>query len=773
MHFQEKIPTPGVPVVPVKEWEYRIRESLRSEKNPTSVVLAALKDYPDDPGFQIAACFAAAREGKADAALRYLKRFTDWFQPIGHEDKLIHCLVLIERKKFDQADEMINEYRLHRLSTVISHLFFSDEIGPWVAEKLNFVLRRARERYLAEREKQNAAIRAERMAAKKTASKAAPAQPVTENELSAAVALEFPEFEKPQPVISVRRTIPDQNRIAEMWGDFPAGEAARSAFRLNGDLARLGLLQGYDELLCLASLRGIEPFNYQIETVRKALKQFRGRVLLADEVGLGKTIEAAMIIKEYLLRGAVNRVLILTPASLVGQWVEELAVKFDLPFSSTYDSGVRSDSRAFWGQSRIVASIATARRSEHAAMLSEENFDLVVVDEAHHLKNRVSSNWKLVDSLKKRFLLLLSATPVQNNLIELYNLLTLLKPGIFKTEKEFRAKYMTTGKPRQPVNREQLRDLMREVMIRNTRSLTDLRLPPRHAATIRVQPDPEETACYGELTELARHIDAEGKKRRMAVRHLLTAAGSTPLSTAAALIRMEENHEIPKRWQKLAGRYAALEGGAKVQALLELLHRNPEEKKLVFVHTRETVRLLEQLLKRDNFRVALFDGSLSGPEKDAAIERFQNDATVLLCTESGGEGRNLQFCNTVINFDLPLNPMAIEQRIGRIHRIGQTREVFVFNLAVRGTLEDEVLRLLDEKINMFELVVGELDAILGEMEETDDFSDRVLAAWLSVTREERESRFEKLAAELVEAKTNYDAVKRLDEALFGDDFGEG
>ena len=103
---------------------------------------------------------------------------------------------------------------------------------------------------------------------------------------------------------------------------------------------------------------------------------------------------------------------------------------------------------------------------------------------------------------------------------------------------------------------------------------------------------------------------------------------------------------------------------------------------------------------------------------------------LLLCSESGGEGRNLQFCNTLINFDIPWNPMAIEQRIGRIDRIGQTREVYVFNLATAGTIEDAVLRILDEKINMFELVVGEVGAILGEFEEQQDFSTLVLDAWL-------------------------------------------
>ena len=245
-------------------------------------------------------------------------------------------------------------------------------------------------------------------------------------------------------------------------------------YQLRERFAHLSLAQGFDELLCLPHLRGIETFWYQVETVRKVLKQFRGRVLLADEVGLGKTIEAGMVLKEYLLRGMVESVLVLVPASLVGQWREELDTKFDIACATTHDALLRADPGAFWSQKRMIASLALARRSEHAGRLLERTFDLVIVDEAHHLRDRASQSYKLVDGLNKRFLLLLSATPVQNDLTELYNLLTLLKPGIFKTLKEFRAAYVTAGKPRQPANPERLRELMRDAMIRNTRAVVAL-----------------------------------------------------------------------------------------------------------------------------------------------------------------------------------------------------------------------------------------------------------------------------------------------------------
>ncbi len=395
-----------------------------------------------------------------------------------------------------------------------------------------------------------------------------------------------------------------------------------------------------------------------------------------------------------------------------------------------------------------------------------------MVDEAHHLRDRASQSYKLVDSLNKRFLLLLSATPVQNNLIELFNLLTLLKPGIFKTQKEFRAAYMVPGKPRQPANPERLRLLMRDAMIRNTRAVVALRLPHRHATTLGAEAGEAERAAYAAFDAPARRLTAKGAAggHRLALRHVLAAAGSSPAAAAVAARRIADRHPEDPAWGELAERWAALRHGAKEVALLDLLRRNPEEKKLVFIHHRETLDHLAQLLVAEGFTYARFAGDLSGPEKDAAVAAFRDQVPVLLCTESGGEGRNLQFCNTLINFDIPWNPMAIEQRIGRIDRIGQTREVFVFNLVTRGTLEEAVLRVLDEKINMFELVIGEVGAILGELEEEHEFAELVLDAWLTATETSRAAAFDALGNRLTAARRAYEDVKVYDDALFGESF---
>jgi SNF2 family DNA or RNA helicase len=293
-------------------------------------------------------------------------------------------------------------------------------------------------------------------------------------------------------------------------------------------------------------------------------------------------------------------------------------------------------------------------------------------------------------------------------------------------------------------------------------------LPRRHAVTICADGSEDERAAYRELEVAVRRLAAEGANR-LALRHLLGAAGSSPAAATAAVRRLSGRH-VDVSWHALAQSWASIGVGGKEAALLDLLRRNPDEKKLVFVHYRETLEHLTALLAREGFAFARFEGALSGPAKDAAIGKFRERVPVLLCTESGGEGRNLQFCNTLINFDVPWNPMAIEQRIGRIDRIGQQREVFVFNLVTRGTLEQQILSLLDEKISMFELVVGEVGAILGGLDEDRDFADLMLDAWLRTTETGRAEALEALGRRLQGAREHHDSAKALDTALFGDDF---
>jgi SNF2 family DNA or RNA helicase len=570
---------------------------------------------------------------------------------------------------------------------------------------------------------------------------------------------------------------------------------------LHQEHARLSLLRGFDELLCLEGLHGVEHLPHQIETVRKVLRHFRGRVLLADEVGLGKTIEACLLLREYLLRGMARRVLILVPPPLVSQWHEELSSKFDLDFTVP-PKGVAADRADFWsGHDRVLASLAFVKAKKRAAIVAAHPWDLVIVDEAHHCKNRSTLNWQLVNSLQRRFMFLLSATPVQNNLLELYNLLTLLAPGHLQTEADFKKQYVKRGNPRDMLNRDRLRSLLGEVMVRNTRSLVQINLPARYAQTVLAKPEGAEAELYRKLTKFLRsrgsglvtgvepidetaadelgetdHTNNEDSSitgipapvSRMQLSSLLAAQGSHPVAVAASLERIAG---ADPEAAALARSAAMIGESAKDARLLELVQQSQGHKLLIFVNFRRTLAHIERLLRSKGLAFSVFSGEQSAHEKDEAVAEFRDRVPIMLCTESGGEGRNLQFADTLINYDLPWNPMKIEQRIGRVHRFGQTREVFVFNLCTADSLEARILNVLNEKIRMFELVVGEVGSILGNLEDGDQFESLVLNLWLrSRDDNELEESFETLGETLLEAQEQYVQSKELDEALFGEDF---
>lgn len=599
----------------------------------------------------------------------------------------------------------------------------------------------------------------------------------------------------PEPTYNVR-LLPGADTVLDAVAS--GGLTGPGPYRLQLQAERLLLVAGFDELICLDNL-DFEPFGYQVKAAQTALRRFRGRGLLCDEVGLGKTIEAGLVLKEYLLRGLVSRVLILTPPALVEQWREELAYKFRLDdFVTTSDSEFRALGPQAWATfPRMVASLATARRAEHRQEITQIVYDLIIADEAHHLKNRASVSWKFVNALQKKYILLLTATPVQNDLDELYNLITILKPGQLKTPRQFRRQFVVQGDPRLPKNRGRLRELLADVMVRHSRSQVSVALPPRHAHTIRLTPSPDERALYddvstfvrkqigvsaGEPREEAEESQGNGptSAQKFTLQIIQREIGSSPWAAAPTLQKLAIRNEMrPYRAQllDLADRATQVESWVKADALEKLLLPIAETgtgrdgKAIIFTHFYATLERLAARLRALGIDLVLYHGGLSLAQKDEAIRRFEESARVLLSTEAAGEGRNLQFCRTMINFDLPWNPMRIEQRVGRIHRIGQTHEVDIFNLSAEGTIEDYILDLLDRKLNMFELVIGETGMILGQLADERDFEDLVMDVWTRArTLDEVTSGFEQLGEALVQAREAYRHTQDYDEALFGEDF---
>ena len=574
--------------------------------------------------------------------------------------------------------------------------------------------------------------------------------------------------------------------------------ASRDLYRLRLQAEHAQLVSGFDELICLDLLKFV-PFDYQVRAAQIMLRRFRGRGMLCDEVGLGKTIEAGLVLKEYLTRNVVQRILIITPASLVEQWREELAVKFGLPdFITGADAEFRALGSAAWERfPRLIASIATARRAEHRAALTQIPYDLVIVDEAHHLKNRNSASWKFINDLQRKYILLLTATPIENDLDELYNLITLLKPGQLKTPREFRRQFVVRGDPRLPKNRGQLRELLGDVMVRHTRNQVHVKLPPRQANTLRLSLSPDEASFYQSVSDHVRQTlvlsrreggaggeglrdgvqDGLRQVDRFTLSTLQREVGSSPQAAEPTLRALAARAKDPARREgltALADQASSILSWAKAEALEKLLGtilNDPTEKIIIFTHFRRTLNRLADRLRGMGLSLVVYHGEMDTSAKNQAITDFEHHAQVLLSTEAAGEGRNLQFCRTMINFDIPWNPMRIEQRVGRIHRVGQTRDVRIYNLSARGTVEDYLLEILDQKLNMFELVIGEMDMILGELSDERDFEDLLLDIWVqSQNVESLQTGFNQLGEALLQARQTYQKTREYDDALFGEDF---
>lgn len=535
---------------------------------------------------------------------------------------------------------------------------------------------------------------------------------------------------------------------------------------LREQAARWWISNQSDDLLCLPFCR-IERLDYQLRTALRVLGPLRGRALLSDEVGLGKTIEAGLVLKELLTRGLVKRFLVLTVPSLVDQWEEELADKFDLTVTTTNHAAFRANPEACWRDgAAVVASLHTLKQPAHLAVARGVTWDLLVVDEAHYLRNRDSQAWQAVNALPRQFLLLLTATPVQNSLEELYNLVTLLQPGQLPTPREFRARFVDPKRPHQPREPEELRRLLGQVMIRNTRANAGLKLPPRRAETVMFTPDDAERAFWEAWeTELRAALGRlSASQATLWGRLLLQAAGSSPAAWRDALTSFpvpEAAADWPRRapleagWERKCASLPALakgDGGV-----------------VIFTQFLRTQAALADWLRRAGVTVFAINGQTPAPERQPITEQFHQQGGALLLTHSGTEGRNLQFCHRLVNFDLPWNPMEIEQRIGRLHRLGQRNPVRIYNLVQAGTLQEHLLQVLQDKLNLFELVVGETGLILGDRFSSDEFAEEVLRRWRESEGRVAEA-MRGLGEELAAARAGYAEVKQLDETLFAKDY---
>ncbi len=592
-------------------------------------------------------------------------------------------------------------------------------------------------------------------------------------------------------------------------------------FRLKNYAEYLGRRRDFNVLISPLSSRAY-LFSHQLAVTSTVIQKMGGRSILADEVGLGKTIESGMIMKELLLRNLVNRVLILVPASLVTQWQEEMRHRFNEHFV-IYDTDKRKeleekygDDKNIWElETRILASLHVAKQRRYREQIQKIPWDLVIVDEAHRLKNSATQNHKLVQGLKTKYLLLLTATPLQNYLIELYNLVSLVDKELLGAKSGFKRRFEDHSQD--PVVLEKLKKRLRRVMIRNRRCDigSALSFGKRHALTLQVELDEPNRTLYN----LASRYALEGYRKSIAaknstyafflmlVQRMLTSSTSALEKTLQKRLEMLQEVKQGKRKsirlrdfiaqelevraieeevveddsflstldeeikeiQKILQIIPKVVTHPKLNILVEMLDRIYQEsmdaKVVIFTEFRSTQDFLGVALKEKGFDVEVFHGGLSLREKDAAVERFEEEGQILISTEAGSEGQNLQFSHIVVNYDLPWNPMKVEQRIGRVHRIGQTQDVQIINFSTRDTVEEYLLRILEHKIGLFKEVMGDLETILGYVAGDTSF-EQLLMDLLAKNYSENGIRFDEVFQNL-EARIEA-AQKEADLSLLTD-----
>ena len=542
--------------------------------------------------------------------------------------------------------------------------------------------------------------------------------------------------------------------------------------------------------------------------------------LLADEVGLGKTIEAGLVISQRWAEQK-RRILVIAPSNLRKQWHQELAEKFFLPAhileAKSYNAEIQQGRfRPFDRTDGVVICSYQFARNK-ASDVSATPWDLVVVDEAHRLRNVYKPSNVIANTLKlalqNRHKLLLTATPLQNSLLELFGLVSIIDEHSFGDLKSFREQFSNLT---QDQTYALLRERLKPICHRTLRRQVNAYVPytKRHAILERFTPDQAEQDLYQAVDDyLCRdNLQALPVSQRalitLVLRKLLASSSFAiggALTTMADRLQakldraakpsdlvdeLDEDYEAldetAEEWpdegddehlsdedrgaleQEIADlrSFAELahdiDQNAKGRALLKGLdiafQRARElggaEKAIVFTESKRTQAYLLRLLADSAYAdgIVLFNGSNTDPSsraiynqwlernkgtekvtgsrtadmRSALVDEFRDRGRILIATEAGAEGINLQFCSLVVNYDLPWNPQRIEQRIGRCHRYGQKHDVVVVNfLNEKNAADERVYELLDQKFQLFEGVFGSSDEVLGSIESGVDFEKRI------------------------------------------------
>jgi superfamily II DNA or RNA helicase len=469
----------------------------------------------------------------------------------------------------------------------------------------------------------------------------------------------------------------------------------------------------------------MEPYHHQVTNLITFCRRLPV-TLLADDVGLGKTISAGLIISELISRSRLSKILIVCPKLLGPQWQEELLAKFNIPSEIAIGKDLIEADPEETGA--VITTYDSARL--HLDSIPQDRFQM---DEAHKLRNlygvekppQVAKRFrKALEERRFRFVLMLTATPIQNRLWDLYSLVDLLTvarghENPFGSEGMFARKFITDNREQARQLKLEARDEFRSIvygyMSRVRRGDARLYFPDRVVQMHKVDPTAAELQLIGAIAKPIQKLN------RLAQISILQALTSSPDALMAQLNNMARNGTVP---EELATAVRAIVTGmptsAKLQGLgglIDRLKREKPERWLLVVFTRrlETQTTIQAFLEERGLKVGIINGS-SGARNQQTIARFKKsppDCHVIVSTEAGSEGINLQMANVLVNYDLPWNPMIVEQRIGRVQRLASEHaSVAIFNITLRGTFEEYIVGRLMEKLQMASHAIGDVEALL-------------------------------------------------------------
>jgi superfamily II DNA or RNA helicase len=482
----------------------------------------------------------------------------------------------------------------------------------------------------------------------------------------------------------------------------------------------------------------LEPFAHQVQNLFTFCRRLPV-TLLADDVGLGKTISAGLILSELMVRRRVARALVICPKILAPQWKEELDEKFGITATVALGQRIASELR---GQTPVVITTYDTAR-QHLGTVESGAFDMLVLDEAHKLRNLYGTQAppalavRVRQALEQRlfrYVLMLTATPLQNRLWDLYSLIDCLTVARghrnpLGTAEQFRERFIqpgTDGRRVQPARVEEFRGHLRNYLVRTRRDDARLKFPARRVQCLPVRL----TAGECRLMELVgRNIQGLNALQQTTLAQALM---SSPQALAVQMENMARTGKVSASAAVEAKQIAgAIAEPAKLAGLLKLLRelraaRPGNWRAVVFTLRRETQEVIGRAVQREGMACGYIRGdNASGNQRSLALFRAEPPgAHVLVSTDAGAEGINLQVANVVVNYDLPWNPMIVEQRVGRVQRLASRHEyVVVCNLVAAGSPEERVVARLMEKLQLAAHVIGDIEAILEAASPDGDDSD--------------------------------------------------